>query len=124
MKRPIQALLRHWLSALRCSLDGLAAVWRGERAFREEVVVLAIAVPLALALTGEPLERAALIGSWALVLVIEVLNSAIEAVVDRIGPQRHELSRKAKDAGSAAVLLAIALAASVWLAVLVPKLAG
>lgn len=119
----IRATLRRWRSALRCSLAGLALVCRSQRAFREELLALAIAGPLALALTDDPLERAVLISSWVLVLVIEVVNSAIEATVDRIGTEQHQLSKKAKDAGSAAVLLAIALAVFVWLVVLTPKLA-
>ena len=75
-------------------------------------------VPLGLWLGADGVERALLVGSWLLVLIVELLNSAIEAVVDRIGAQPHELSGRAKDAGSAAVLVAIALAVLVWVLVL------
>ena len=111
--------VRRWLLATRCTCQGLAAVTRAETAFRQELVVLAIVLPLGLWLGHSGVERALLIGSWLLVLVVELINSAIEAVVNRIGPERHTLSGMAKDIGSAAVGCAIILALTVWALVLV-----
>lgn len=110
--------LKRIVRAARHSLDGLRGAWRTEPAFRQEVLLLIVAVPAALWLTRDNLERAILIASVALVLVVELLNTAVESVVDRIGRERHELSGRAKDAGSAAVLVSLLLAGAVWLVVL------
>lgn len=91
---------------------------RTEAAFRLELLVLVLLIPAAWRLTTVGVERALLIGSWLLVMIVELINSAIETVVDRIGSERHDLSGRAKDLGSAAVFGAIVLAASVWLFVL------
>ena len=96
------------------SLRGLGAALRHEQAFRQELLVAAAAVPTGLWLGRTGAERALLVGSCLLVLVAELLNSAVEAAVDRIGPERHELAGRAKDLGSAAVLGTIVLAAIVW----------
>jgi diacylglycerol kinase (ATP) len=115
MKRAIIRLL--W--AARYSLAGLRMAWRHEQAFREEVFVLVLVVlPAGLWLGRGGVERALLIGSWVLVILVELGNSAIEAVVDRIGLERHELAGKAKDLGSAGVFCAIMLAIAVWALVL------
>ncbi|MDX8411102.1 MAG: diacylglycerol kinase [Mariprofundaceae bacterium] len=95
------------------SWQGLKAAW-SERAFKQELWVLALVAPLSCWLGEGPVEQTMLIGSWLLVIIVELLNSAIEAVVDRIGPETHELAGRAKDMGSAAVLCAIILAAFVW----------
>jgi diacylglycerol kinase (ATP) len=102
------------------SLIGLREVYRSEPAFRQELLVLLLVIPTAWLLTSTGMERALLIGSWMLVIVVEMVNSAIEAAVDRIGEERHELSRKAKDFGSAAVFCSILLSATVWILVLYP----
>ena len=102
------------IKATQYSLEGLRATFASEAAFRTEVFLSVLLVPLALWLTDDNLSRALLIGSWLLVLLVEVINSAIEAVVDRIGPEIHPLSKKAKDAGSAAVFLALLNAALIW----------
>ncbi len=102
------------VGALGYSLQGLKAVFQHEAAFRQEVAISILVVPLALWLGDGAVERALLVGSWWLVLIVEVLNSAIEAVVDRIGPERHELAGRAKDLGSAAVFLSISLAVLTW----------
>ena len=104
---------RVWF-ALRYSLQGLRAAWRKEEAFRQEVVVVLGAVPLAWLVGETALERALLIAVVLQVLMVELLNTGIEAVVDRIGHDPHKLSGRAKDVGSAAVLMAIAIAAVVW----------
>ena len=102
------------LPALRYALQGLAAAWRTEGAFRQEVLAAMVLVPLAVSLPLPPLERALLVASVLLVMMVELLNSSLEAVVDRISLERHPLSRHAKDTGSAAVLLAIAIATLLW----------
>ena len=106
------------LWATRYSIAGLQMAWRHEQAFRQELGVLVVLVPVAFWVGKNGVERAVLIGSWLLVLVVELLNTAIEAAVDRIGPERHELAGRAKDLGSAGVFCSIALAAIVWLLVL------
>jgi diacylglycerol kinase (ATP) len=102
------------------SMKGFRAAWLGEEAFRQEVYLLAVALPLGLWLGKTGLEKALLVGSVLLILIVELLNTGIEIVVDRIGFERHEFSGRAKDVGSAAVLVSLALAGAVWLLVLVP----
>ena len=96
------------------SMQGLKAAYRHEAAFRQECWLLAILLPVALVWNVGPVEKVLLIGSLMLVPIVELLNSAIESVVDRIGPEYHELSGRAKDIGSAAVLLTLLLAAITW----------
>ena len=100
------------------SIKGLLSTYETEAAFRQELWLLAAAVPLAFWLGESAMETALLIGSVLLVLIIELLNSALESIVDRVGTEHHPLSGKAKDQGSAAVLLALILAGIVWLAAL------
>lgn len=107
------------LNAARYSMAGLKAAWQNEAAFREEVLLAAIAIPLAFHLGQSGVERALLIASVWSILIVEILNSAIEAVVDKASPERHELAKRAKDMGSAAVMLAMIGAAAVWVCVLV-----
>ncbi len=106
--------LQRLLNAARFSWLGIKAAYRHEEAFRQEVLLLIVAIPLALYLGGGGLEKALLISSVLLILIVEILNSAIEAVVDRFGGEIHELSGRAKDMGSAAVSLAILNAAIIW----------
>ena len=105
------------VAATRYPAAGLRAAWASEAALRQEVVLAVVLVPVAAGLGRSMLERALLIGSCLLVLIVELLNSAIEAVVDRVGRERHELSGRAKDMGSAAVLLSLILLFLVWAAV-------
>ncbi|HGG59139.1 MAG TPA: diacylglycerol kinase [Gammaproteobacteria bacterium] len=105
--------------ALGYSLLGLASAWRHEAAFRQEVVLLVVASPLALWLGESWLETLILVGVIAMVLVVELLNSAIENIVDSVVSEYNELAGRAKDQGSAAVLLALLLAAGVWIGALV-----
>lgn len=109
------------VNATRYSLQGLAAALRHEAAFRQELVLAAVLVPLGLWLGANGVERALLAGSVLLVLGVELLNSAIEAVVDRVSPDEHELSKRAKDYGSAAVMVALALTGLVWFLVLLAR---
>lgn len=104
------------------SLAGLRAGWN-ETAFRQESVAALLMLPLAWWLGSTWVETALLAGSVILVLVVELLNTAVEAAIDRIGPEWHALSKRAKDMGSAAVLLSLLLTAGVWLAALVQRLA-
>lgn len=110
--------LRRLINAAGYSRAGLKACWQNEEAFRQELLLSLALLPLAWWLGDGGLERALLISSLLLVLIAELANSGIEAVVDRIGPERHELSARAKDIGSALVLLALLNAALVWLLVL------
>ncbi len=103
------------------SAQGLASAWRHESAFRQELALACVAVPAGLWLGGSGLERALLVGSVLLVLVVELLNSSVEAAIDRISFERHDLSKRAKDYGSAAVLLSLVLAAATWALVLAPR---
>ncbi|WP_205201629.1 diacylglycerol kinase [Azonexus hydrophilus] len=116
--------LTRLFNALGYSRDGLAAAWKHEAAFREEVLLLLLAVPLALYFGQDGLARALLIGSILLVLIVEILNSGLEAIVDKASPEKHELAKRAKDMGSAAVLLALINAAVVWACVLWPGTAS
>lgn len=106
LKRLINAVVYSWL--------GFQSAFRHEAAFRQEVFLGIILIPLALYLGESPIERAILIFSVLLLLLVELLNSAIEAVVDRIGEEKHELAGRAKDMGSAAVFLAITSLCVVW----------
>ena len=109
-------LVRVWHAA-GYSLAGLRAGW-GETAFRQEVLAAVVLVPLAFWVGRGWVQVALLAGSVVAVMVVELLNTAIEAAVDRIGPEWHALSKRAKDMGSAAVLLALLWAGGVWLAAL------
>ncbi len=106
--------LRRVWNALHYSLDGLRAAYACEDAFRQESLLAALLIPLAFFLPVSGIGRAAMIASVILVLIVELLNSAIEAVVDRISLDRHHLSKRAKDVGSAAVLLSLLNVAVVW----------
>ena len=107
--------VRRMLLATRYSWQGFRAGWRTQASLRYEFGFSLLAVPLALWLGRSGVERALLIGSWLLVVVVELINSAIETVVDRIGSDLHELSGRAKDLGSAAVFCSIILAVTIWL---------
>lgn len=116
-------LKRLW-RALGYSREGLEAALKHEAAFRQEVLLAIIFVPLGLWLGQNGVERAVLAGSVLLVMVIELLNSGLEAIVDRASPERHELAKRAKDTGSAAVLLALAICVMTWVLVLWPHLSA
>ena len=111
--------LQRLVNATRYSIAGLAAAARHEDAFRQELMLAAVLVPLGLWLGESGVERALLVGSMLLVLVVELLNSAVEATVDRVSLDDHSLAKRAKDIGSAAVMLALVNTAAVWLLVLV-----
>lgn len=106
--------LSRLIAAARYSLDGLRSAFGSEEAFRLEVLVFVIFTPVALWLGDTAVEKVLLIASLLLLMIVELLNTAVEAVVNRVGSEYHDLSRKAKDIGSAAVLLAMIVVAFVW----------
>jgi len=106
------------LSAMRYSFDGFKAAWQYEHAFRQELMVAVPATVIALLLPVSAFQKLALIVVLGLVLLVELINASIEAVVDRVSLERHPLSKAAKDLGSAAVALAIAIAGATWAVVL------
>ena len=106
--------LRSIWNATLYSRDGLRDAWRHEAAFRQELLLVAVLLPLGLYLGDNGIERALLVGSLLLILIVELVNSAVEAVVDRVSSEHHDLSKRAKDLGSAAVMLALVNAAVVW----------
>jgi diacylglycerol kinase (ATP) len=106
------------LNATHYSIAGLAAAARHEDAFRQELILVLLLTPLAVWLGNSGVERALLIGSLILVLIVELLNSAVEATVDRISFENHRLAKRAKDIGSAAVMLSLVNAGVVWLLII------
>jgi diacylglycerol kinase (ATP) len=106
--------LRRIVNATVFSLAGLRAAWRNEAAFRQECVLALVLTPTAFWLGRNAVERSLLIGTVWLVLIVELLNSAVEAVVDRVGTDHHQLSGRAKDLGSAGVFVSLLLVLVVW----------
>jgi len=112
---------RQMLKALRYSMQGLKAAWRCESSFRMELYVFVVLAPCALWLGADGIERALLLGSLVLVLAVELLNGAVEAIVDKTTPEFHELAGRSKDMGSAAVFLCMLNAIAVWALILAPR---
>jgi diacylglycerol kinase (ATP) len=112
-------LVRVW-NAFHYSLAGLAAAYKHEDAFRQEVLLAIILTPVALFCPVSPVEKALMIACVLLVIIVELLNSAVEAAIDRISLDRHLLSKRAKDIGSAAVLIALLNVVMVWALILTP----
>ena len=110
-----QTGLKRLVLAFGYSANGFHCGWR-EPAFRQEALAALVLLPLAIWLGNTWMEQAMLVGAVVAVMVVELLNTAIEAAIDRIGPEWHDLSKKAKDLGSAAVLLSLAFCLLVWLA--------
>lgn len=110
-------LKRLW-NALHYSLAGLQAAYRCEDAFRQEVLLCALLIPLTWFLPVRPMEQALMIGSLFLVLIVELLNSAVEATVDRVSLDDHHLAKRAKDIGSASVLIALLNVVIIWACIL------
>ena len=118
MSKPGNTGIRRIIRAMGFSSQGLAAAWKHEAAFRQEIMLLVILVPTALWLGETVLLQALLIGVCLLVLIVELFNSAIEAAIDRHGEEQHELSGRAKDMGSAAVLISLLIVLLTWGAVI------
>ena len=114
MGKPDNTGLMRVVRAARYSAQGLVDAWRYESAFRQELTLTLIMTPLALWLGRTPMERTLLIVCCVAVLVVELLNSAVEAAIDRHGDELHELSGRAKDLGSAAVMLSLGVVVAVW----------
>jgi diacylglycerol kinase (ATP) len=110
--------IRRLFNAMRWSMKGFRSTYKNEEAFRQEVLLLIIFAPLGLWLGDDGIERALLVGPLLIVLIVELLNSAVESVVDRISTETHKLSGRAKDQGSAAVLVSLMLVALCWIMVL------
>ncbi|MEJ2649515.1 MAG: diacylglycerol kinase [Sedimentisphaerales bacterium] len=110
--------IKRLIPATQNSLKGIKAVWRNEEAFRSECILLALAIPIALWLGETLIQQILLIVSVLFVIVIELLNSAIETTINRIGLERNELSGMAKDIGSAAVLVSLIIMAIIWCTIL------
>ncbi len=117
MGKPGNTGLARVIAAAGYSWQGLVAAFRHEAAFRQELAVIVIALPVGVWAAETTLERVLVVAALLMVLVIELINSAIEAAVDLWGEQRHELAGRAKDCGSAAVLLSIVAATAVWIGV-------
>ena len=115
--------LNRWIHAFGYSLQGLRAGW-DEKAFRAEASVAIVMIPAAFWLGRSWIEVALLAGSVLLVMIVELLNTGIETAIDRIGPELHDLSKRAKDMGSAAVLLTLLLCGGIWLAALYQRFAN
>ncbi|HTP47150.1 MAG TPA: diacylglycerol kinase [Casimicrobiaceae bacterium] len=117
-----QSGIRRLINALFYSLSGLKLAFRHESAFRQEIALAVILIPLACVIPVGAVERVLLIASVLLVLIVELLNSSIEAAIDRIGLDTHRLSKRAKDLGSAAVLIALTALAVTWVLLAGPVL--
>jgi diacylglycerol kinase (ATP) len=114
MEEAKDTIIGHIIKAVIWSMAGLKAAWKNEQAFRWEAAIVLLMMPVGLWLGRTAVERALLIASSMLILITELLNSAVEAVVDRIGPERHKLSKRAKDLGSAAAFISMITAVVVW----------
>jgi diacylglycerol kinase (ATP) len=114
MNKPGATGLTRIVNAARYSLRGLRAAARYESAFRQELFLVVVLIPAAFWVGNTAVEYGLLIGSLLMVLIVELLNSAIEAVVDRVGNEHHDLAGRAKDMGSAAVMLSLLLVCVVW----------
>mgnify|MGYP000309584651 CR=1 FL=1 len=124
VNKPGKTGISRLIDATEYSRQGLLATWRNEAAFRQEVSLAVFLIPTALWLGESGVERALLIGVTLLVMIVELLNSAVEAVVDRVGPEKHPLSKIAKDTGSAAVSISLLLWVSTWACILLPRWVG
>lgn len=114
MSKPGEKGIKRIISAFHYSCNGMQACWKMEAAFRQELTACIFLVPSAIYFAKSSIELSLMLGSCLIVLIVELLNSGIEAVVDRISPENHELSGLAKDLGSAAVLLSIANLILIW----------
>lgn len=124
MGKPDNTGIMRAIRAARFSAQGFVHAWRHESAFRQELTVAVILTPLAFWLGQTTYERVLLIGCLLVVLIVELLNSAVEAAIDRVGEEHHELSGRAKDLGSAAVFVSLTLVLLVWSAVAWSRFGG
>ena len=122
MSKPGKTGVTRVIHAFGYSMKGFKAAWKNEAAFRQEAMLTLVLTPVAFFIAQTPIELALLIGALLIVVITELLNSAIEAVVDRTGAELHELSGRAKDMGSAAVFVSLALCTIVWAAIIFQRL--
>lgn len=118
LEKPNGLGLMRVLRAAACSMAGLRSAWKNEAAFRQELTLCCVMAPIAIFLGDTGIERALMLGSLVMVLIVELLNSAVEAVVDRVSTQHHELSGRAKDIASAAVFLSLLNVVIIWVLLL------
>lgn len=118
MSKPGYTGIKRVIKATEYSYQGIVAAWKNEAAFRQEAVLCLLLIPLAYYLGDSALKIMLLVGSLLIVLIVELLNSSIEAIVDRVGTDHHELSGRAKDMGSAAVFISLLLVFITWVTVL------
>lgn len=121
MKAPVpenNTGVRRLMNAARFSFHGLKACFRTEEAFRQEVFASIVLIPLGFYMGETGVEKALLVSAVLFVMIVELLNTAVERAIDRISFERHNLSKESKDMGSAAVLLALAIAAVIWVSIL------
>jgi len=121
MKSPFKGKtgIKRLANAFTYSVAGTLAAFKHEDAFRQEVILSIVLIPLAIYLGQTPIEQALMIASILLIIIVELLNSSVEATVDRISVKRHKLSKRAKDIGSAAVFFSLVNAAVIWFLILV-----
>jgi len=115
--KPGKTGLARIIDATRFSMAGMRAAWKNEAAFRQEIVICSILFVLSFFLAANPVQWLLLVAPLLIVLVVELLNSAVESIVDRIGPEHHELSGRSKDMGSAAVFFSLLLVFLCWVTV-------
>ena len=115
---------KRMFSTIRYSISGLKAAWRYEESFRQQSFVALLALPMSFFLARNWVEYVLLLGSLVFVLIIELLNSSLETIVDRISTEHHELSGRAKDLGSAAAMLVMLMAGFIWGTLLIMRLLG
>ena len=113
--------IKRLINAFYYSMAGFRAAWKNEEAFRQEIIVGIFIVPAGLLIGSNYTQRAILIGAYFIIPLVELLNTAIEATVDRVGTEQHELSGRAKDLGSASVFLSIFIAFIIWLLILIER---
>lgn len=111
--------IKRLFNAANFSWQGVSAAWKNEEAFRQEVVIALVLIPVALYLDLSAFEKALMISSILLIMIVEILNSAVEAVVDLVTDEKEKLAGRAKDMGSAAVMLALINAAVIWICIVV-----
>ena len=121
MKNPYKGKtgIKRLLNAFKYSVAGTLAAFKHEDAFRQEVILSIVLIPLAIYLGQTPIEQALMIASILLIIIVELLNSSVEATVDRISVKRHKLAKRAKDIGSAAVFFSLVNASVIWFLILV-----
>jgi diacylglycerol kinase (ATP) len=121
MKKGKKKGIKRLVNAFYYSMAGFKAAWKNEEAFRQEIIVGIFVIPAGFLIGKTFTQKAILIGAYFIIPLVELINSSIEAIVDRIGTEHHELSRRAKDLGSASVFLSICIASVTWLIIVLDR---